>query len=78
MIINFYYCNIINWYTYFYYWYTYFYYFKHIINFYYCNIEFYISNIFYISYRYTLGGISQMLDLMLLGIHSTKYEEFLF
>jgi len=25
-----------------------------------------------------LGGISQMDDLMLLGIHSTKYEEFLF
>ena len=24
------------------------------------------------------GGISQMADLMLLGIHSTKYEEFLF
>ena len=25
-----------------------------------------------------LGGMSQMEDLMLLGIHSTKYEEFLF
>ena len=25
-----------------------------------------------------LGGISQMEDLTLLGIHSTKYEEFLF
>merc|ERR1719333_88807 len=25
-----------------------------------------------------LGGMSQMADLMLLGIHSTKYEEFLF
>lgn len=24
------------------------------------------------------GGISQMLDLILFGIHSTKYEEFLF
>jgi len=24
------------------------------------------------------GGISQIDDLMLLGIHSTKYEEFLF
>jgi len=26
----------------------------------------------------TFGGISQMDDLMLLGIHSTKYDEFLF
>jgi hypothetical protein len=25
-----------------------------------------------------LGGMSQTVDLMLLGIHSTKYEEFLF
>ena len=26
----------------------------------------------------TLGGMSQTEDLMLFGIHSTKYEEFLF